>query len=87
MNTGPLRRALIAPRRYSRADLHCLQTVDYPAAAMTYAIGRLQTGVEWAHARVRENRRSDDVRFPVSDDTIAEGRRRSINVDSACGIW
>ena len=37
--------------------------------------------------RVRENRRSDDVRFPVSDDTIAEGRRRSINVDSACEIW
>ena len=37
---------------------------------------------------VRESRRSDDVRFPGSDDdTIAEGRRRSINVDSACEIW
>ena len=38
--------------------------------------------------RVRENRdSSDNVRFPVSDDTIAEGRRRSINVDSACEMW
>jgi hypothetical protein len=72
MNTGPLRRALIAPRRYSRADLHCLQTVDYPAAAMTYAT----VGSKLAsnrRTRVRENRRSDDVRFPVSDDTVAEG--------------
>jgi hypothetical protein len=38
--------------------------------------------------RVREDRRSsDNVRFPVSDGTIAEGRKRSINVYSACEIW
>ena len=41
-----------------------------------------------SRTRVRENRgSSDNVRFPVSYGTIAEGRRRSINVDSACGIW
>ena len=39
-------RALIARRRYCRADLHCLKTVDYPAATMTYAVSRLQTSVE-----------------------------------------
>ena len=35
----------------------------------------------------RNDESSDNVHFPASDDTIAEGRRRSINADSACEIW
>jgi hypothetical protein len=157
-------RALIAPRRHSRALLHCLETVDYPccrndlsdqskacrprpycipvpvkrfsrndrgggvrrAASRTRCGGiriasrkkeampggasapnRLKIAIGAEHrprARssktfgsklasnrrtcVRENRgSSDNVRFSVSDDTIAEGRTRSINVYSACEIW
>jgi hypothetical protein len=37
MNTGPLAaRALIAPRRHARADLHCLETVDYRASSLLH---------------------------------------------------
>jgi len=94
MNTGPLAaRALIAPRRHARADLHCLETVDYPCCRndlsdqskacrpRPYCIPVL------VKLFSRNDESSDNVHFPASDDTIAEGRRRSINADSACEIW
>jgi hypothetical protein len=91
MNTGPLAaRALIAPRRHARAGLPCLETVDcrndlsdQPKACgpRPYSIPVL------VKLFSRNDESSDNVHFPTSDDTIAEGRRRSINADSACEIW
>ena len=94
MNTGPLAaRALIAPRRHARADLSlsgnggltcCRNDLsDQPKACgpRPYCIPVL------VKLFSRNDESSDNVHFPASDDTIAEGRSRSINADSACEIW